>query len=136
MVPISRHGFGMGRFDSLRMSRDSARSEQDVRSMPQKHITGRIYGIDAKGKLWSLWVEREGGSTWIWHSDGLGYSHLVHPSNKDKPLREAHIVFQLTDAFEVPVAFMDSEQTKKKVAELKAKADAIRATKSGSGEDN
>ncbi len=79
-----------------------------------------IYGIHAATKsVRSIYVQRDGkmiGST----SDGGSYTHHVGPGRRDET--EAVIVFGLSDVFSVPIAISDSENTKKRVEELRAKA--------------
>jgi hypothetical protein len=88
----------------------------------ERRTTGCIYGITPRDKVQSVWVERKGKSVYLKHYEGAGYQHLVHPSNLNNPLAEAALVFHLTDAFEVPIALVDTEHTKARISELEEKA--------------
>ncbi len=52
------------------------------------------------------------------------YSHVIHPSNKNRPDAEIRLVFELTDLFSVPTFLWSDENTKRRVEELRAKAAA------------
>jgi hypothetical protein len=66
--------------------------------------------------------EKRGGSLVYHGKKGLGYQS--HPLAGRRAATELIVVFGLSDSFSVPVGSMDSEYTKTRVAELKAKAAA------------
>lgn len=78
------------------------------------------YGVHTgTGTVRSVWQTR-GGKLNMGNNDGSAVTHYVGPGRRTES--ELLIVFGLTDVFSVSVNSLDSENTKKRIGELEAKA--------------
>ena len=85
------------------------------------------YGIHAEtGTVRSVWQTR-GGKLNMGKNDGSAITAVVGPGRRAE--NELVIVFGLSDVFSVPVGLMDGEGTKRRVADLEAKAATQREAK-------
>jgi hypothetical protein len=63
-------------------------------------------------------------------SPGMSRSHLAHPSNEGSSegwMREAVLVWNLTDAYEEHPMYADAEQSRERFKALQAKGEKIKA---------
>lgn len=79
-----------------------------------------IYGIHPPSQtVRSLYLQRDGKMMGE-NREGMPVTHFVAPGRRAE--NEAVIVFGLSDVFSVPIMLNDSEHTKLKLEELRAKA--------------
>jgi hypothetical protein len=89
----------------------------------QREIVSEFYGINLKTyEVESVSLTR-GGMLTKWGKDA---TYIEHPVAGRQARTEVVIVFGLSEIFEV-TQFDDREYTKRKVAELQAKADTMKA---------
>lgn len=85
-----------------------------------------VRGLRPNGDAVSISVYRKGKSVRL---SGPHGSHLVHPSNErtsDGWLREAVLVWNLTNVYDEHPVYTDREQSREQFAALKAKSEKIK----------
>lgn len=83
-----------------------------------------VYGISRETKtVRSVYVQRNGVLSSM-NRDGTSIRHPIKPGWTAE--REAGLIFGLTDTFMTPVGLSSDEFTKRRLAELEAKAHAMR----------
>lgn len=97
-------------------------AKRGTKAYDQEYVTV-VYGINRQTKeVDSVWVQRNRvlvGS----RADGTDYRHPIKPGWTAE--REAGLIFGLTEVFSTPVALHDSEFTKKRLEELREKAEKM-----------
>jgi hypothetical protein len=91
----------------------------------QQDTTGCIYGITSDFEVAKVWVKRCGSSITLEHPERG--TEIVETLNQDKLVPHASHIYNLTKAFKIPAVFFDSEETKRRIAELEGKAARMKA---------
>ncbi len=92
-------------------------------------VEGYIYGITPNGKVQKFSIERERRGRYISFMNDVGVYQRHSVSHRIGAARaEAIDLFELQDAFEVPLLSSDAD-TSERIAALEEKAAAIRAAK-------
>jgi hypothetical protein len=81
-----------------------------------------IYGLNRRGDVMRIWAYRKGQSVKL--SSGDGRPHFVHASNESNVegwVREAALVWSLTDTFDIPVHLRNTDHERTEVDRITAK---------------
>lgn len=81
-----------------------------------------IYGLNSSGDVVRIWAYQKGSSVKL--SSGDGRPHFVHGSNESNVegwVREAALVWPLTDTFDIPVHLRNTDHEKAEVDRIMAK---------------
>ena len=110
-----------------------SRRSSRLTSRQKEEIVSTIYGINHdRCQLDRVSVTR--GGTLTRSGKGLPtYRHVIHTG--ETPQSETQIVFHLTDLIEIPSHLWADEYSKKRIAELEAKAERMRAERDGLATD-
>ena len=96
------------------------------RKSTTEQIVMTICGLRPNGDPVSISVYKKGRSVRL---SGLNGPHLVHPSNErtsDGWLREAILVWNLTDVYDEHPIYTDREQSRERFAALRAKGEELK----------
>lgn len=99
-----------------------------TRKSTAEQLVSRICGLKPNGDAISIHVYKKGRSVRL--SSGMSGSHLVHPSNEGSSegwMREAVLVWRLTDVYDEHPIYTDVEQSRERFKALQAKGDKIKA---------
>jgi hypothetical protein len=91
----------------------------------QEGTTDCIYGITSDYDVAKVWVKRCGSSVTLEYLERG--TKIVETHTQDKLVAHASQVYNLTKAFKVPAMFFDSEETTRRIADLKGKAASLKS---------
>ena len=86
---------------------------------------GCIYGITSEFEVAKVWVKSSGSVVTL--EDLARGTNVVEAQYQDRLVSHASQIYNLTRAFKIPAMFFDSEETKRRIAELEGRAASMRA---------
>ena len=98
------------------------------RKSTAEQMVMKIYGLRPNGDVASISVYQKGRSVRL---SGPNGPHNVHPSNvgnSDGWIREARLVWKLTDIYHEHPVHADPEESRERLAALKAKGEELKRT--------
>jgi hypothetical protein len=104
------------------------------RGTPKRNVEemiARFHGINRKGDVVNISVYKKGGDVRL---SGPNGSHPVHRSNignMEGWIREAALVWGLSDIIDIPTLLLNSPDTKEKLKHLNMKAKKLREKQEG-----
>jgi hypothetical protein len=101
-----------------------------TRKSTTEQLASRICGLKPNGDTIMIHVYKKGRSVRL--SSGMSGSHLVHPSNEGSSegwMREARLVWNLTDMYDEHPVYTNDEQSRERFKALQVKGEKINAAK-------